>query len=197
MAKNQGMNRLLVPFLAVLLLGATQSARAARLSFEKGDLSFEAPRGFQKVTVPGFLWCGRTPSGERVSVQLWRRKTGLTALDAVSSERLYPRLHRYHPVRIVKRGRTAELQGAPASLVTVERKQDGKLYRSYQVVALEQGDLYVFEYTAPTTAAEKGVSTFTQLLASVRWHGKPAEPIRPVAAIAVPTSTVAPTSGAK
>lgn len=185
------MKRVYVPVMAALLCAVPQRVGAARLAFAQSALSFEAPAGFQKVPAPGFLWCGKSKAGERLTVQLWRRKTGLASLGAASSERLYPRLHRYQPVRIVKRGGLSELQGAPSSLVAVERKQNGQLYRSYQVLALERGELYVFEYTGPVAQAETGVTSFAKLLSSVQWKGRGARPVA-----ASPTAPAAPTASA-
>ncbi|WP_395140831.1 hypothetical protein [Armatimonas sp.] len=147
----------------------------SRLNYPQAKLSFEAPAGFRRVAAPGFLWCGRSASGERVTVQLWQHHTGLSKLVPHSSALVYAHLHKKMPGKTFLRGPAEGLQvgGAEASFSGIERLQFGKPVRSYQMLALFAGNLYLFEYTTPTPQAEKGVRAFTKLLDSVHWTGMP------------------------
>ena len=150
-----------------------------RLNYPKEKLSFEAPAGFRRVAAPGYLWCGLTAVGERITVQLWKRNTGLTSLVPQSSAQVYAHFHPRLPGKTFLRGPAEGMQvsDAPASFSGIERLQYGKPVRSYQMLALFAGNLYVFEYTAPLPRAQKGVVALSQLLESVRWAGmQPAAP---------------------
>ena len=144
-----------------------------RLNYPQAKLSFEAPAGFRRIVAPGFLWCGKSASGERVTVQLWQHNTGLSKLVPSSSALVYAHLHKKMPGKTFLRGPADGLQvgGAEASFSGIERLQFGKPVRSYQMLTLFAGNLYLFEYTATTPQAEKGVRAFTKLLDSVRWTG--------------------------
>jgi hypothetical protein len=149
----------------------------SRLNFPSAKLSFEPPAGFRPLRVPGFLWCGRSATGERVTVQLWKRNTGLTRLAASSSALVYTHLHKKNPGKTFLRTPAEGLQvgGADASFSGIERREYGKPVRSYQILTLFAGNLYLFEYAAPAELAEKNVKVFSKLLDSVRWTGMPAE----------------------
>lgn len=160
-----------------------------RMNYPKEKFSFEAPAGFRRVAAPGYLWCGLTAAGERITVQLWKRNTGLTELKPQSSAQVYAHFHPKLPGKTFLRGSVEGMQvsGAPASFSGIERLQYGKPVRSYQMLALFAGNLYVFEYTAPMPRAEKGVVAFSQLLESVRWTGMvPPTPKKPDTLLSLP-----------
>ena len=148
----------------------------SRLNYPHAKLSFDAPRGFRPIVVPGYLWCGRSADGERVTVQLWKRATGLTELKPRSAALAYAHLHRKLPGKTFLRGPEEGMQvgGAVASFSGIERPQFGKPVRSYELLALYDGNLYLFEYAAPMPRAEKGVAAFAKMLDTVRWAGMPA-----------------------
>ena len=161
----------------------------SRMNYPKEKFSFEAPAGFRRVAAPGYLWCGLTAAGERITVQLWKRNTGLTELKPQSSAQVYAHFHPKLPGKTFLRGSAEGMQvsGTPASFSGIERLQYGKPVRSYQMLALFAGHLYVFEYTAPMPRAEKGVAAFSQLLESVRWTGMlPSAPKKPDPILSLP-----------
>ena len=145
----------------------------SRLNFPHARLSFEAPAGFRPIGVPGFLWCGKSGAGERVTVQLWKRNTGLTHLAVTSSALVYTHLHKKTPGKTFLRTPPDGMQvgGADASLAGIEHREFGQLVRSYQMLTLFAGNLTLFEYTAPSALAQKNIKVFTKLLDSVRWSG--------------------------
>ena len=144
-----------------------------RVNFPDHKLSFEAPVGFRRIAAPGFLWCGRSAAGERVTVQLWKRNTGLSQLAPSSSALAYAHLHKKTPLKSFMRGPAEGMQvgGAVSSFAGIERKEFGKPVRSYQMLILFAGNLYLFEYMAPAPLAEKGAKGFSRMLDSVRWEG--------------------------
>lgn len=144
-----------------------------RVNFPDHKLSFEAPVGFRRIVAPGFLWCGRSAAGERVTVQLWKRNTGLSQLAPSSSALAYAHLHKKTPLKSFMRGPAEGMQvgGAVSSFAGIERKEFGKPVRSYQMLILFAGNLYLFEYMAPAPLAEKGAKGFSRMLDSVRWEG--------------------------
>jgi hypothetical protein len=150
----------------------------SRLNYPQAKLSFEAPATFRRTAAPGFLWCGRSAAGERMTVQLWKRDTGLNRLAPSSSALAYAHLHKKLPGKTFMKSPAEGVQvsGAEASFSGIERVQYGKPFRSYQVLALFAGNLYLFEYAAPAERTEKGVKAFATLLDSVRWAGMPPAP---------------------
>lgn len=147
----------------------------SRLNYSHAKLSFEAPKGFRPVARPGFLWCGLGTSGERITVALWKRNTGLTELKAGSSAQVYAHLHPKLSGKTFLRGPESgsHVGGAISSFAGIERLQYGKPFRSYQMLTLFEGNLYLFEYAAPMPRAEKGVAAFARLLDTVKWAGMP------------------------
>ena len=145
----------------------------SRLNYPHAKLSFEAPKGFRPIARPGFLWCGTSANEERITVALWKRNTGLTELKAGSSAQVYAHLHPKLPSKTFLRGPESGSQvgGALSSFAGIERLQYGKPFRSYQMLTLFDGCLYLFEYVAPMPKAEKGVTAFAQMLDSVTWAG--------------------------
>ncbi len=150
----------------------------SRLNYPHAKLSFETPTGFRPVAAAGYLWCGRSTTGERVTVQLWKQGTGLTELKPRSAALVYAHLHRKLPGKTFLRGPEEGMQvgGAVASFSGIERLQWGRPVRSYQLLALFDGNLYLFEYAAPMPRAEKGVAAFAKMLDTVHWAGMPPAP---------------------
>lgn len=165
-----------------------------RLNFPDHKLSFEPPTGFRRIAAPGFLWCGRSANGERVTVQLWKRNTGLSQLAPSSSALAYAHLHKKTPLKSFLRGPAEGMQvgGTPASFAGIERKEFGKPVRSYQLLTLFEGNLFLFEYLAPASVAEKGVKTFTRMVDTVRWKGILLTPTKPTATLPNPAKPGAP-----
>jgi hypothetical protein len=159
-----------------------------RINFPDHKLSLEAPAGFRRIAVPGFLWCGKNAAGERITVQLWKRNTGLTQLVPSSSALAYSHLHKKTPLKSFLRGPAEGMQvgGAAASFAGIEHKQFGKSVRSYQMLTLFAGNLYLFEYSAPAPLAEKGVKAFTRMLDTVRWAGLVLTPAKPKTTLPAP-----------
>lgn len=170
-----------------------------RLNFPDHKLSFEPPAGFRRIVAPGFLWCGRSATGERVTVQLWKRNTGLSQLAPSSSALAYAHLHKKTPLKSFLRGPAEGMQvgGTPASFAGIERKEFGKPVRSYQMLTLFDGNLFLFEYLAPAPVAEKGVKAFTRMLDTVRWTGLVLTPAKPQATLPTPAKPGAPAPAAK
>jgi hypothetical protein len=145
----------------------------SRLNYPHAKLSFEAPKGFRPVARPGFLWCGTSASGERITVTLWKRNTGLTELKPGSSAQVYAHLHPKLSGKTFLRGPESgsHVGGALSSFSGIERLQYGKPFRSYQMLTLFDSNLYLFEYVAPMPKAAKGVVAFAHLLDTVKWTG--------------------------
>lgn len=178
-----------------------------RLNFPEHKLSFVPPVGFRRIVVPGYLWCGKSVAGERVTVRLWKRNTGLTTLVPSSSALIYAHEHKKARLKSFRRGPAEGMQvgGAIASFAGIERTQLGQTVRSYQMLVLGTGtNLYLFEYLTPPSLSEantkKGAAVFTKMLDSVQWAGllAPRKPTATPAAGPLPALGAKPTApGAK
>jgi dienelactone hydrolase len=146
-------------------------------------LTFKPPVGLRETKKPGFFYFADKPDGSHIQMRVVLISGAGDKMTPNTSALLFSQLHNGLRGTVAVDGFEGySVANAPTSLAIVTHPKNGKNFQTCQILAVNGGRLYQFDYSAPASGFAAGFVSFRRMMDSVRWTGASKSALKAVAA---------------